>query len=250
MTAPTFAVPGAHEAADEAPVDLTALAHALAAGTQLLVGQYRVDLSTGHWWWSDEVYLMHGRSPGEIDPSVEVMRSRKHPDDRNRLSRAATVALRTGRPFACAHRIVDQQGRTHSVVVTGQGRRGPDSAKVAQIAGYVMDVSPVLREALDRESDQAVSRAFVTAAAVEQAKGAIMALRGVDDVTARAMLADAASEAGAPISTAGAQVMEALARSGVADDVTLKEALASVHPVERPRGHEAQLARRRVRSDN
>jgi hypothetical protein len=178
------------------------------------------------------------------------MQSRKHPDDRNRLSRAATVALRAGRPFACAHRIVDQQGRTHSVVVTGQGRRGPEGSKVAEIAGYVMDVSPVLREALDRESDQAVSRAFVTAAAVEQAKGAIMAVRGVDDVTARAILGDAAAEAGTPVTTAGAQVMAALATSGPTDDVGLKEALASVHPVERPRGHEAQLARRRVRSDN
>jgi len=249
MTAPTLAVPGTPEVAEEGPVDLTALAHALAAGTQLLVGQYRVELATGHWWWSDEIYVMHGRTPGEVDPSVEFMRSRKHPDDRNRLSRAATVALRTGQPFACGHRIVDQHGRTHTVVVTGQGRRGQDSTKVTEIAGYVMDVTPVLREALEREAEHAVSRAFVTAAAVEQAKGAIMALRGVDDVTARAILGDAAAEASTPISTAGAQVMESLAKSEASDEVALKEALAGIHPVERPRGHEAQLARRRVRAD-
>ena len=250
MTAPTIAVPGAPEVAEESPVDLSALAHALAVGTQLLVGQYRVDIATGRWWWSDELYLMHGRSPGEIDPSVEVMRSRKHPDDRNRLSRAATAALRTGRPFACAHRIVDQQGRAHSVVVTGQGRRGGDSNKVTEIAGYVMDISPVLREALDREADQAVSRAFVTAAAVEQAKGAIMAVRGVDESEARTVLSEAAAAVSIPIHTAGAQVMQALAKSDEKGEAAVEAALAAVHPVERPRGHEAQLARRRVRSVN
>lgn len=233
----------------EAPIDIADLTQALAAGSSLLVGQYRVDLPTGRWWWSDEIYVMHGRRPREIDPSVELMRSRKHPDDRGRLTRTATAALRAGRPFACSHRIVDKQGRARTVVVTGHGRRGPDG-KVAQVAGYVMDVSPVLREALDREASSAVARAFVTEAALEQAKGAIMAIRGVDDVAALHVLAEAASAVGIPAHVAGAQVMKHLGKHGGdagSPAEALDAALAAVRPVERPRGHEAQLARRRSR---
>lgn len=233
----------------EAPIDLADLTQALAAGTSLLVGQYRVDLATGRWWWSDEIYVMHGRRPGEIDPSVELMRSRKHPDDRGRLTRTATAALRAGRPFACSHRIVDKQGRARTVVVTGHGRRGADG-KVAQVAGYVMDVSPVLRETLEREASSAVARAFVTEAALEQAKGVVMAVRGVDDVTAQHVLAEAASAVGIPAHVAGSQVMKHLAKhgaTGASSAEALDAALAAVHPVDRPRGHEAQLARRRSR---
>jgi hypothetical protein len=230
----------------EAPIDLADLTPALAAGTSLLVGHYLVDLPTGRWWWSDEIYVMHGRRPGEIDPSVELMRSRKHPDDRGRLTRTASAALRAGRSFACSHRIVDKQGRARTVVVTGHGRRGPDG-RVSQVAGYVMDISPVLREALDREASSAVARAFVTEAAIEQAKGVIMAVRGVDDVTAQHIVAEAASAVGVPAHVAGAQVMKYLAKhgAGAASAAALDAALAAVHPVDRPRGHEAQLARRR-----
>lgn len=236
------------EAQTEVPIDIAALTQALAAGTPLLVGQYRVDLPTGRWWWSDEVYVMHGRRPGEIDPSVELMRSRKHPDDRGRLARTASAALRAGRPFACSHRIVDKQGRARTVVVTGQGRRGADG-RLAQVAGYVMDISPVLREALDREAASAVARAFVTEASVEQTKGVIMAVRGVDEATAQVVLAEAASRAGIPAHVAGQQVMKHLAKHGTGPTSAeaLDAALEAVHPVERPRGHEAQLARRRTR---
>lgn len=65
----------------------------LAGGRRSPVGRYRLDLSTGEWAWSDEVYVMHGFEP--------VMLSHKHPDDRARVdgvlreaSNATNVAVR------------------------------------------------------------------------------------------------------------------------------------------------------------
>ena len=89
-----------------------ALMRTMGLGTNLLVGTYRVELTSGTWWWSDEVYTMHGWKRDEIEPGLDALRSRKHPDDRSRVVRAASQALRVGRPFACAHRIVDRNGRT------------------------------------------------------------------------------------------------------------------------------------------
>lgn len=230
-------------------IDVASLVQALAVGNQLLVGRYCVDVTRGQWWWSDEVYLMHGKAPGEIEPGIDAMCSRKHPDDRQRVLRTAAVAIKAGKPFAATHRIVDAVGKSRSVVVTGQARRD-DRGRVTQVMGYIVDVTPVQKDALERESQQAVSRAFVTAAAVEQAKGVIIAVRGVDEMEAARELADVARGVGIPVHLAAAQVMRALAKaqgSGPTAEATLEAALAAVHPVERPRGHEAQLTRRRSR---
>ncbi|MCB7136107.1 PAS domain-containing protein [Cellulosimicrobium marinum] len=234
-------------AAPTTPVRPASLAEVLAVGTHLLVGQYRVELASGTWWWSDEVYTMHGWEPGDVEPGLDALRSRKHPDDRSRVVRAATESLRSGRPFSCSHRIVDGHGRARSVVVTGQGRRD-ERGRVVEIAGYVVDVSPVHREVLDREANRAVSRAFVSAAAVEQAKGVLMAVHGVDDVAAAHLLAEAAGAAGVPVQETAAQVMKALTKAGgigPTADATVAGAIAAVKPVARPHAHEAQLARRR-----
>jgi hypothetical protein len=221
------------------------VADVLATGTQLVVGRYRIDVANGHTWWSDETFRLHGYEPGDIEPSIDLVLARTHPDDRSRLSRTAAVALHAGRPFASAHRIVDPHGRSRSVVVTGQGRHD-DAGVVAQVVGYVLDVSPVTREALDREAQRAVGRALVTAAAVEQAKGAVIVTRGLAEADAADLLGEVAARAGVPVQVAASQVVAALTRGTGDASERLDQALAAVHSVDRPRGHEAQLARRRL----
>lgn len=222
------------------------LSHSLGLGTNLLVGRYSVELASGTWWWSDEVYTMHGWKRDEIEPGLEALRSRKHPDDRSRVVRAAGEALRLGRPFACAHRIVDRSGRTRSVVVTGQGSQGAQNQS-PQLVGYVIDVTPVQKEALERRSEAVVNRAFVSQATIEQVKGVIVAVRGTDEAKATDILVGAARDAGVSLRLAADQVMAALQKRGDGSMVTpdlLAEALASVHPVSRPRGHDPLLTRR------
>jgi hypothetical protein len=222
------------------------LTEALGLGTNLLVGRYRVDLGSGRWWWSDEIYTMHGWQRHEVEPGLEALRSRKHPDDRARVVRAAAEALRLGRPFACSHRIVDRKGRTRTLVVIGQGwRGGPDQPP--ELAGYVIDVTPVQKEALARRSAGVVTRAFVSQAVIEQAKGVIAAAGGVDDDKAGRLLLDAASRASVPLRLAADQVMTRLraesGETGITRDAVTR-ALDGVEPVGRPRGHDPLLTRR------
>jgi len=240
-----------NDAADPTPgFSATDLTRTLGLGTNLLVGRYSVELATGTWWWSDEIYTMHGWKPDEIQPGLEALRSRKHPDDRSRVVRAAGEALRLGRPFACAHRIVDRSGRTRSVVVTGQGSQGA-RGQSPQLVGYVIDVTPVQKEVLERRSEAVVNRAFVSQATIEQVKGVIIAVRGVDEAKATDILVGAARDAGVSLRLAADQVMTALQDRGdgaIATVDALDEALAAVHPVSRPRGHDPLLTRRPRRS--
>jgi len=222
------------------------LSRTLGLGTNLLVGRYSVELASGTWWWSDEVYAMHGWKRDEVEPGLEALRSRKHPDDRGRVVRAAGEALRLGRPFACAHRIVDRTGRTRSVVVTGQGSPGPRGSS-PQLVGYVVDVTPVQKEALARRSDGVVNRAFVSQATIEQVKGVIVAVRGVDEAAASDTLVGVAREAGVSLRLAADQVMTALRSHGDGVTVTrdaLAEALDAGRSMNRPRRHDPLLTRR------
>jgi hypothetical protein len=222
------------------------LSRVLSLGTNLLVGRYSVELASGTWWWSDEVYTMHGWKRDEVEPGLEALRSRKHPDDRSRVVRAAGEALRLGRPFACSHRIVDRSGRTRSVVVTGQGSQNPRT-RAPQLVGYVVDVTPVQNEALERRSEGVVNRAFISQAAIEQVKGIIIAVRGVDEPKATDILVNAARDAGVSLRLAADQIIAALQKQGGGAPVTvdmLDDALHAVHPVARPRGHDPLLTRR------
>jgi len=221
-------------------------ASTLGLGTNLLVGRYSVELDSGSWWWSDEVYVMHGWKRDEVEPGLEALRSRKHPDDRGRVVRAAGEALRLGRPFACAHRIVDRNGRTRSVVVIGQGSLA-SSSQLPELVGFVVDVTPVQKEALDRRSDAVVNRAFISQAIIEQVKGVIVAVRGVDEATATETLVGAAKRAGVSLRLAADQIMTTLRAAGDGRTVTpdmLAQALDALHPADRPRGHDPLLTRR------
>lgn len=221
------------------------LAAALGLGTSLLVGRYRVDLASGDWWWSDEVYTMHGWKRHEVEPGMDALRSRKHPDDRARVLRAASEALRVGRPFACNHRIVDKKGRTRSVVVVGQGQRAVPGGS-PEVAGYLLDVTPVQKEALNRRSDGLVNRAFVSQAVIEQAKGVIAAVRCVNEATAEQILRDVASTLEIPLRSAADQMIAAL-RADTEAGVTqaaLTRALDAVRHLGRPRGRDPLLTRR------
>ncbi|GAA4709185.1 ANTAR domain-containing protein [Promicromonospora umidemergens] len=247
QTQPTLAEDAGGDLAAPSPgLSAADLSRALGLGTNLLVGRYSVELASGTWWWSDEVYTMHGWRRDEVEPGLEALRSRKHPDDRSRVVRAAGEALRLGRPFACAHRIVDRKGRTRSVVVTGQGSQGP-RGRSPELVGYVVDVTPVQKEALARRSDGVVNRAFVSQATIEQVKGVIVAVRGVEETAATDALVAAAKGAGVSLRLAADQVMAALRASDDGTAVThdmLDRALAGVQPVGRPRSHDPLLTRR------
>ncbi|MGW2093645.1 PAS and ANTAR domain-containing protein [Promicromonospora sukumoe] len=232
--------------ADTPPTTAGQILSALGLGTDLLVGRYSVHLPSGRWWWSDEVYTMHGWDLSDVEPGLEALQARKHPDDRHRIVRTAADALRRGKPFATAHRIVTTTGETRSVLVTGRSALRPGD-RTPELAGYVVDVTPGLDEAVRRTTDGAVQRAFVGQAGIEQVKGLIMAVRNLDEAAAGEVLAAEARRAGVTLRIAAGQVAAAL-RADTGQEggspAGLERALAAVHPVDRPRGHDALLTRR------
>jgi diguanylate cyclase (GGDEF)-like protein len=61
------------------------------------IGSWEWTLSDDTWWWSDEVYSILDVKRGEVEVSRESLLSFVHPDDRERVSDAATAMISKGR---------------------------------------------------------------------------------------------------------------------------------------------------------
>ena len=49
--------------------------------------------------------------------------------------------MRAATPFACYHRVIDRDGKEHSVLLVGRGVRD-DRGLVERLEGYVVDIAP------------------------------------------------------------------------------------------------------------
>lgn len=166
-----------------------------AGGERTPVGRYRLDLTTGEWAWSDEVYVMHGFEPGEIVPTTPLMLSHKHPDDRPRVDGVLRRAADTGQPFSSVHRVIDAKGGTRTLAVTGQGRRDPGTGRVTELFGYFIDVTEAHREAAAREATASIRASAERSAVIEQAKAVLMVVHGVEAHAAFELLRHASNAA-------------------------------------------------------
>jgi PAS domain S-box-containing protein len=137
------------------------------------VGSFRFFLAGQRWEWSDAVARMHGYEPGTVVPDTDLLIRHKHPDDRERVADGLERVLQ-GEPFSSRHRIIDTAGRTHWVIVVGDGMLDDEGA-VAGTSGFYIDVT----ETLQSDITSGVSQAVASRAGIEQAKGVLMASYGI-----------------------------------------------------------------------
>ncbi|GBG40485.1 PAS and ANTAR domain-containing protein [Mycobacterium montefiorense] len=149
-----------------------------AALTYLNVGSFRFWFDGERWEWSDEVARMHGYEPGTVAPTTELMLSHKHPEDRQHVRDLLHHALHSGESFSSRHRFVDTSGGVHEAVVVAD-RIVDSSGAVSGTAGYYIDLTGVdeaFHESRQEVLDEALPDLFENRAAIEQAKGVMMAV--------------------------------------------------------------------------
>jgi hypothetical protein len=205
-------------------IDSAAIDQALARGARQPIGQYRLDLATGRWWWSDETYLMHGFQPGEVVPTTDLVLAHKHPEDRDRVERVLASARRTGEPFSSVHRIMDARGKERSLVVVGQGRRDPVTGEVVELLGYFVDVTRVVVEHAQARAQNDIKAASESRGPIEQAKGIVALACGVEPDEAFHLLKQASNDRNVRLRDLAHQVVD-LGRAGGPDRVERVAAL-------------------------
>jgi hypothetical protein len=151
---------------------------ALAWGAPERVGWFRFFFDDERWEWSPQVAKMHGYAPGSVTPTTELVLSHKHPDDYKQIADTLALIRQTRQAFSSRHRIRDVHGVVHHVVVVGDQLRN-GGGFVVGTHGFYIDVTPAERARQDKLTAE-VEKITKTRASIEQAKGVLMAIYGVD----------------------------------------------------------------------
>lgn len=190
------------------------LENALAGDAPYRVGWFRFYFDDQRWEWSDEVQRMHGYKPGSISPNTELVLSHKHPEDRPAIAASLEDVLANKKAFSTRHRIVDTGGKIHEVVVVGD-QLHDENGEVVGTHGFYVDVVPSaeLQEELvtARLAEIADNRA-----AIEQAKGMLMVIYGIDDQAAFNLLKWLSQEANLKLRRLAEQICADFRSAGAA----------------------------------
>ena len=182
-----------------------------AVGTAQRVGQYSYYVLEDRWEWSEEMYHVHGFEPGEVVPTTELVMSHKQPGQDEMERQLIADAIDTGEPFGFRNRIVDAGGHVRTVVIVGAGVTD-DDGELVEVRGYMVDVTEELRS----DCAEAVAAALEHRAAIDQAKGMLMLLHGMDEDAAFALLQKASCDTNTKLHLLAARLVEALTRQPVA----------------------------------
>lgn len=160
-----------------------AVEEAVAGGAAQRVGAFRFYFADQRWEWSEQVQRLHGYEPGTVTPTTELVLSHKHPDDRGQIAATIDEILTTHRPFSTRHRILDTAGNVHHVVVVGD-QLSDDSGAVIGTHGFYVDVTPASGPEHEDAITVKVAEIAERRAKIEQAKGMLMLVYGIDEVAA------------------------------------------------------------------
>lgn len=104
------------------------------------VGHWRVSLPDYSITWSTTVYHIHGVTPDCYSPEIKTAIGFYHPDDRDIVTTAVTMAAQDGTPFEFSARLIRADGSLRYVKSRGLTLPGPHGAPAA-IFGVFLDVT-------------------------------------------------------------------------------------------------------------
>ena len=201
------------------PTQLLSTVLAPGVNKYLDVGSFRFWFVGQRWEWSDEVARMHGYGPGSVVPTTELLLSHKHPDDRAHVQEVLDYALHSGESFSSRHRFLDTAGDVHDAIVVAD-RMLDDNGGVLGTAGYYIDLTDTFHKTRQQMLDEALPDLIESRAAIEQAKGVLMAIYRVSADHAFRLLQWRSQETNVKV--------RALAKQLLAEVVSLPPTSASV----------------------
>ncbi|MGY4712232.1 PAS and ANTAR domain-containing protein [Mycolicibacterium sp. CBM1] len=142
------------------------------------VGWFRFYFDDDRWEWSPQVEVMHGYQPGTVTPTTELVLSHKHPDDYELVATTLRQVRRRHQAFSTRHRIVDTAGRIHHVLVVADTLRD-GAGEVIGTHGFYIDVTPA-EDQQEKRLSAVIAEIAASRAAIEQAKGMLMVIYGID----------------------------------------------------------------------
>jgi ANTAR domain/PAS fold len=191
-----------------------------------LTARFRGDLGTEQWWWSPELFELHGMPNGSVQPTVGLLLAHVHDADRPGLQEALREAATTAVSFTREYRVLRVDGRPLTVLLVCEPETDATGA-VTALTGLLVDVTagraPAPAEEQVRHLETEVEQlrsAMASRAAIEQAKGILMLLMSCGDQVAFDLLAHISSHTHRKVRDVAVSIIEsASGRSSLPDDV-------------------------------
>lgn len=101
---------------------------------------FDMDVPTGQFIWTEEVFRMLGYEPGEVKPSFEAFTARIHPDDIEVIREANAIAEAEGRLYSHSYRIVLPSGELRWCSIDGRYFHDQNGA-VVRLVGVMQDTT-------------------------------------------------------------------------------------------------------------
>ena len=127
---------------------------------------------------------IHGYTPGDVEPTTDLVLGHKHPDD---LAKVKGLLQQSEAPFSSRHRIRTATGEIRSVVVVGDAVTDEDGQVIAT-RGFYVDITDDEYADIQQSLGEELNAIIPKRAAIEQAKGMLMALYAVNEDAAFSIL--------------------------------------------------------------
>jgi hypothetical protein len=178
------------------------------------VGWFRFYFADQRWEWSAEVQRMHGYQPGTVTPTTELVLAHKHPEDRGQVAATIDQILNTREAFSTRHRIIDTAGHVRHIVVVGD-QLFDDDGDVIGTHGFYVDVSPLPEQAHEDAVTAKLAEISENRAVIEQTKGMLMLIYGINDTAAFNLLRWLSQEANVKLRLLAERISEDFRSAGV-----------------------------------
>jgi hypothetical protein len=188
----------------------------LGPGAKCPSGTFEFHISSRKMEWSEGMFGIHGLRPGEVVPTLELFMAHKHPLDRKQVLSLWAELLKGGGQGALLHRINDIHGKERRVFSAIQAVAGP-TGRVDYVRGFMVDVTQSLRIESRDAASEAIEGVYAHRGLIEQAKGIVMALRGIDGPAAFDVLAAGSQKTNAKLHTVAEELVRAAANGKAAE---------------------------------
>ncbi|OBG29713.1 antitermination regulator [Mycobacterium sp. 852002-51057_SCH5723018] len=187
---------------------------ALAGGVPQQVGWFRFYFADQRWEWSEQVQRMHGYEPGTVTPTTELVLAHKHPEERGQVAATIDQILNTHEAFSTRHRIIDTGGHVHHIVVVGD-QLFDDDGEIIGTHGFYVDVTPLPEQAQEDLVTAKLAEISENRASIEQAKGMLMLVYGINDTAAFNLLKWMSQEANVKLRLVAERIADDFRGAGV-----------------------------------
>jgi PAS domain S-box-containing protein len=116
------------------------------------IGSWELDVATGRFVWSKQMYRMRGVSPADFEPTLDNIAANVHSDDDQSVRRWYGELMAGRAPGARETRIVRPDGEVRTVRVEGRAITDPDDI-IRRLAGTQQDITE--RRLIERQLAQA-----------------------------------------------------------------------------------------------